>query len=132
MGARGGWHPASSCKVGNRKSQTGFRNARIRTCIRITGRTRSRVLFTSQSWTKKARPSQFPSFKLWCVWHGIPSWPILGHLFCLPLPASTTCYDSSLEELKRSVSDLACYSNNYNHGPFPALNSIPTFSSIKP
>jgi len=36
---------------------TGLRNARIRIWIRMAGRTTSRVLFRSQSWTKRVRPS---------------------------------------------------------------------------
>jgi len=55
--------------------------------------------------------------------YGIPHWSILGHLFCPPLPASATLYDSSLVGPKRSVSDLGCYSNNYKEGPFSAFLS---------
>jgi len=36
---------------------TGLRDAQIAVWIRIAGRTRSRVLFRRQPWTKRARPS---------------------------------------------------------------------------
>ena len=60
---------------------------------------------------------------VWHTRHGIPSWSLLGHKFCPPLPANATLYDSSLAGPKRSISDLDCYRNNYKQGPFSPLPS---------
>jgi len=43
---------------------TGLRDTEIGIWIRLTGRTTSRVLFSSQPWMKRARPSLFSSSKL--------------------------------------------------------------------